>query len=99
MLRLAADENFNGNIVRGLRRRSPDLDIIRVQDVGLLGADDASVLEWAAKEGRVVVRHISTLADPEFAIARPVATTWSQTALCRMLASRDAGRRIAEPNS
>ena len=36
MLRLAADENFNGDIVRGLLRRNPKLDIVRVQDVGLL---------------------------------------------------------------
>ena len=40
MLRLAADENFNADIVRGLLRRLPDLDIVRVQDAGLSGADD-----------------------------------------------------------
>jgi predicted nuclease of predicted toxin-antitoxin system len=63
MLRLAADENFNGDIVRGLLRRNPKLDIVRVQDVGLSGADDPSVLQWAADQGRVVVTHdISTLA-------------------------------------
>ena len=28
MLQLAADENFNHNIVRGLLRRKPDLDIV-----------------------------------------------------------------------
>jgi hypothetical protein len=37
MLRLAADENFNADIVRGLRRRLPELDIVRVQDAGLSG--------------------------------------------------------------
>jgi hypothetical protein len=31
VLRLAADENFNSDIVRGLVRRKPDLDIVRVQ--------------------------------------------------------------------
>lgn len=67
MLRLAADENFNGDIVRGLRRRRPDLDIVRVQDAGLSGADDPSVLEWAAREGRVLVTHdVSTLANYAF---------------------------------
>jgi hypothetical protein len=40
MLRLAADENFNNNIVRGLLRRLPHLDIVRVQDTGVSGADD-----------------------------------------------------------
>ncbi len=67
MLRLAADENFNGDIVRGLLRRNPKLDIIRVQDVGLSGADDPSVLQWAADQGRVIVTHdISTLAKHAF---------------------------------
>jgi predicted nuclease of predicted toxin-antitoxin system len=62
MLALAADENFNNDIVRGLRRRAPDLDIIRVQDVGLSGADDPAVLEWAAHEGRVLLTHdVSTI--------------------------------------
>jgi len=62
MLRLAADENFNNNIIRGLLRRQPDLDIVRVQDVGLSGADDPTVLEWAAQEGRVLLTHdVSTI--------------------------------------
>ena len=46
MLRLLADENFNGDIVRGLLLRQPDLDIVRVQDVGLGGADDPDILAW-----------------------------------------------------
>lgn len=57
MLRLAADENFNSDIVRGLLRRKPDLDIVRVQDVGLSGADDAAILQWVAQERRVLVTH------------------------------------------
>ncbi|MEA3339505.1 MAG: DUF5615 family PIN-like protein [Chloroflexota bacterium] len=62
MLRLAADENFNQNIVRGLHRRMMDLDIICIQDVGLSGADDPTVLEWAAQEGRVLLTHdVSTI--------------------------------------
>ena len=62
MLRLAADENFNNDIVRGLLRRKPDLDIVRVQDVGLSGSNDASVLEWAAQENRVLLTHdVTTL--------------------------------------
>jgi hypothetical protein len=57
MLRLAADENFNNDIVRGLWRRRPDLDTARVQDVGLSGADDPTILEWAAQENRVLLTH------------------------------------------
>jgi len=67
MLRLAADENFNGDIVRGLLRRNPKLDIVRIQDAELSGADDTSVPEWATDEGRVVITHdISTVAKHAF---------------------------------
>ncbi|NOZ28472.1 MAG: hypothetical protein GXP39_10530 [Chloroflexi bacterium] len=57
MLRLAADENFNHDIIRGLLRRKPDLDIVCIQDVGLSGADDPTVLEWAAQERRILLTH------------------------------------------
>lgn len=62
MLRLAADENFNNDIVRGLLRRNPLLDIVRVQDVGLSGSEDPAIPEWAAREGRVLLTHdVATL--------------------------------------
>jgi len=57
MIPLAIDENFNNDIVRGLLRRQPMLDLVRVQDVGLSGADDPTVLEWAARQGRVLISH------------------------------------------
>lgn len=57
MLRLAADEDFNGDIIRGLKRQTPDVDIVRIQDVALGGADDPTVLAWAAQEGRVLLTH------------------------------------------
>ncbi len=62
MLRLAADENFRGDIVEGLRRRHPELDIATVQERGLRTAPDSVVLEWAASEGRVLLTHdLSTM--------------------------------------
>ena len=57
MLLLVADENFNNDILRGLLRRDPSLDIVRIQDVGLTKASDPVVLEWAAKENRVLLTH------------------------------------------
>jgi Domain of unknown function (DUF5615) len=57
MLRFLADENFNNQIVRGILRRNPDVDIVRVQDVGLIEADDPTVLKWAAQHQRVVLTH------------------------------------------
>ncbi|SRR5579883_3023860 len=57
MLRLLADENFNGDIVRGLLLRQPDLDILRVHDVGLSSAEDPDLLAWAAENNRIVLTH------------------------------------------
>jgi predicted nuclease of predicted toxin-antitoxin system len=57
MLRLLADENFNNQIVRGILRRRPEIDIVRVQDVGLSETDDRVILEWAAQQGRVLPTH------------------------------------------
>lgn len=71
MLRLAADENLNNNIVRGLLPRIPDLDITRIQDAGLSGANDAAVLDWAAREDRILLTHdVSTLTAIAYARIR-----------------------------
>ena len=57
MTRFLADENFNNQIVRGILRQAPSIDIVRVQDVGLSGVDDPTVLAWAAETGRIVLTH------------------------------------------
>jgi predicted nuclease of predicted toxin-antitoxin system len=57
VLKLVSDENFNGDILRGLFRRRPDLDVARVQDIGLAGALDPDILVWAAAESRIVLTH------------------------------------------
>lgn len=55
MLPLIADEDFDGRIVRGLRQRITNLDLVRVQDIGLAGAHDAEVLQWAETQRRVLL--------------------------------------------
>jgi hypothetical protein len=55
MLRLASDADVHGDVIRGLRRRRPDVDLIRVQDALPKGAIDQEVLAWAARESRVLV--------------------------------------------
>lgn len=57
MLRLLADENFNGRILRALLRQIPDLDVVRAQDTPLYGADDPTLLQFAADEGRILLTH------------------------------------------
>jgi len=54
-LALLFDEDVPTGIVRALRRRVAEVNIVRVQDVGLRGALDANVLTWAAEVGRVTV--------------------------------------------
>ena len=44
MLKLVSDENFNADILRGLYRQRPDLDVLRVQDVGLDATPDSDIL-------------------------------------------------------
>jgi hypothetical protein len=62
VLAFLADEDFNGHIVRGLRRRRPELEVTRVQDIGLSGSGDPALLEWAAQSGRIVLTHdVSTM--------------------------------------
>jgi predicted nuclease of predicted toxin-antitoxin system len=56
-MRLLADENFNNDILRGLLRAKPDIDILRVQDTEMVGAPDPTLLEWAAQEGRILLTH------------------------------------------
>jgi predicted nuclease of predicted toxin-antitoxin system len=68
MLRLPSDENFNGAIVRGLLLRRPDLALVRLQDVGLEGADDPAVLAWAANDRIILTHDRATM--PDFAAAR-----------------------------
>ena len=43
--------------MRGLLRRQPDLDIVRVQDAGLAWTRDDEVLAWASSEGRILLTH------------------------------------------
>lgn len=61
-MRWLADENFNNDILRGLFRRKPGIDVVRAQDVGLTGVDDEALLAWAGEQDRVLLTHdVSTI--------------------------------------
>lgn len=55
MLRLASDVDVHGDILRGLRRRRPDIDLVRVQDALPERTRDPDVLAWAAADNRVLI--------------------------------------------
>ena len=69
MIKLATDENFDGDILRGLLRRLPELDVVRVQDAGLEATPDPTILAWAAGEERILLTHDRDTV-PNFAWAR-----------------------------
>ena len=55
MLRLASDADVHGDIIRGIRRRAPGIDLVRTQDTLPEGTPDLEVLAWAAAENRVLI--------------------------------------------
>lgn len=57
MLRILIDENLDQRILRGLRRQLPMLDYEVVQELGLAGTNDESLLAWAAENQRILVTH------------------------------------------
>lgn len=58
MIKFLTDEDFDNRVLRGLIRiYLSSIDIVRVQDVGLSGADDTAVLGWAATEKRILLTH------------------------------------------
>jgi hypothetical protein len=57
VFRFLTDEDFDGDVLDGLIHRLPDLDIVRVQDVGLAGQEDPVILAWAEQHERIVLTH------------------------------------------
>lgn len=55
ILRLASDADVHGELIRGLRRHLPGINLIRVQDALPEGTSDLDVLAWAAQEDRVLI--------------------------------------------
>jgi hypothetical protein len=74
VIKLAIDEDFNNRILRGLLRRQPQLDIVRMQDVLTRDErdDDRKILEWLALEQRILLTHDVTTMRP-YAEARVAA--------------------------
>ena len=95
MLRFAADENFDNGILRGLRMRLPTIDIVRAQDVvGMTGANDPTLLAWAATASRLLLTH-DAATMPDYAYAR-VATGQPMSGVLIIGAGAATGPTIEE---
>ena len=55
MLRLATDADVHGDIIRGLRRRSTEIDLARIQETLPEGTPDPDVLLWAVGQKRTLI--------------------------------------------
>jgi predicted nuclease of predicted toxin-antitoxin system len=55
MLPLASDADVHGEIIRGLRRRLPEIDLERAQDALPEGTPDPEILAWAAANNRILI--------------------------------------------
>jgi hypothetical protein len=78
-VRFLVDEDFDNDILRGVLRKLPALDIVRVQDVGLGGQKDPVVLAWAADEDRLLLTHDVSTRLPKskrFRFGWPRFRTW-----------------------
>ena len=94
MLKLLADENFDNTILRGLLRRQSDIDIIRVQDTELYGANDPTVLAWAAQENRILLTHdVATIT--RYAYER-IAKEQSMPGVIEVVSGSQVGRVIED---
>ncbi len=56
-VRYQADADFNEDIIRGVRRRAPEIDFQTAHEAQLENLADPQVLALAAQSGRILVTH------------------------------------------
>lgn len=93
-VRILFDEDFNGRIIRGVRRQPITFETVTAVEAGLSGADDAQVLEWAANNGYVIVSHDRRTLRPT--AERRLAAGLSMTGLILVRQDYPIGQAIDE---
>ena len=77
-----ADECFDNDIIRGLLRRSPGLDIVRAQDVSAIaGRGYERLLAWANTNNRVVLTHDLATMVPALLLHYRQTSQWASIVL------------------
>lgn len=66
MIKILADQNLNGRILRGLKSRIFELDCVTTQELGIQKYADYDLLTFAAEENRIVLTH-DARTFPDFA--------------------------------
>lgn len=65
ILRILFDQNIPPSVCGLVRKYKPDWEVRHVSDVGLHGATDGTIFDWAQRDGSVVITF-----DEDFADAR-----------------------------
>jgi len=56
-VRFQADADLDARIIRGLKRKQPEIDFQAAEEAGLRGLADPDVLRVAVDSGRILVTH------------------------------------------
>ena len=67
MLKIVLDNDFNHRILRGLKRRIPELDSATAYEIGMRSAHDIGLLRWAAANDRLLITRDRTTMPGHFA--------------------------------
>ena len=54
-IRFQADADLDGRVLKGLKRRAPEVDFRAAADAGFVGVADPDVMRIAAESGRILV--------------------------------------------
>lgn len=82
MLRLGSDADVHGEIIRGLRRRRPEIDLVRARDALPEGTPDLAVLAWRDTSLRAGSTHSPTALGCSSSSA--LILEWARTAPSRL---------------
>ncbi len=64
MIALLADENMDKRLVLLVRRRHPEIDMVRIQETPVFNAGDQEIPAWCAENCRVLLtRDCATIPD------------------------------------
>jgi hypothetical protein len=71
MTQWLADENFKEEILDGVWLRLPGAQIVKAKEIGLVSADDPTVLDVAATQQRILLTH-----DQRTSRTSPMRASW-----------------------
>jgi len=79
--KLLFDQNLSPRLVRDLVAAFPES--LHVRDLGLQRADDASIWDWAALDGYVIVTKDDDFRQRSFLYGHPPKVLWLRVGNCR----------------